>query len=130
MTGTVQSICREDRRYDPEAYLFVREALTYTVKRLEKMPHGNRRHVSGQELSAGFRDYALEQFGPITFDVLHAWGIHRTEDIGTIVFHLVHAGELGKTQEDKPEDFTNGYDFHETFKVPFLPPSQQIGAEA
>ncbi len=129
MTSTILSICREDPRYDPEAYLFVREALTYTVKQRQQHQEGGRRHVSGQELSAGFRDYALEQFGPMTFSVLKAWGINRTEDIGTIVFHLVHAGELGKTQEDKPEDFANGYDFHETFETPFLPPAQQNGAE-
>ena len=41
--------------------------------------------------------------------------IHRTEDIGEIVFEMVGVGLLGKMDEDKPEDFANGYDFSKAF---------------
>jgi len=117
----VKKICAKDEHYDMEAYIFMREALDYTIKKLEKPDKGPDRHVSGQELAEGIRKYALEQFGPITFKVLSSWGIHRTEDFGEIVFNLVNAGELGKTDDDKRDDFNDSYDFYEVFKKPFLP---------
>jgi uncharacterized repeat protein (TIGR04138 family) len=55
--------------------------------------------------------------------VLNSWGVRNTGDFGEIVFNLVETGKLGKTDEDKKEDFTNGYDFHEVFARPFLPAS-------
>ncbi len=118
-------ITQRDPRYDLEAYLFLREALEYTVQKVKKATRGPLRHVSGAELAEGFREYAIEQFGPLTFSVLAKWGLHRTEDIGAIVFNLVEAGELGKTDQDRPEDFHDLYDFHEAFQRPFLPTSQK-----
>ncbi len=117
----VKGICSKDKRYDIESYLFMREALDHTIKKLKKPDKGSERHVSGQELAEGIRQYALDQFGPITLKVLDSWGIKRTEDFGEIVFNLVNAGELGKTDEDKRDDFINVYDFYEVFKKPFLP---------
>jgi len=117
----IKKICAKDTRYDMEAYIFIREALDNTIKRLKKPDKGPERHVSGQELSEGVRLYALEEFGPITLKVLNSWGIEKTEDFGEIVFNLVNAGELGKTEEDKRDDFSNSYDFYEVFKKPFLP---------
>jgi uncharacterized repeat protein (TIGR04138 family) len=119
------AICQKDPRYDLEAYIFLREALAFTVQNLEKPDSGPKHHVTGRELAEGFRDYALEQFGPLTHSVLAAWGIHRTNDIGAMVFNLVEAGELGKTPEDKPEDFNDLYDFEEAFTKPFQPSSKK-----
>jgi uncharacterized repeat protein (TIGR04138 family) len=122
----LQAIREKDPRYDIEAYLFIREALEFTSKTLKKPQTGPLHHVTGRELAEGVRDLALQQFGPLAFKVLSTWGIRRTEDIGSIVFNLVDAGELGKTAEDKHEDFADGYDFHDTFATPFLarnPPS-------
>ena len=122
---TLHAITQRDPRYDLEAYLFLREALEFTVQKLKKATRGPLRHVSGAELAEGFREYAIDQFGPLTFAVLAKWGLHRTEDIGAIVFNLVEAGELGKTDQDHPEDFNNLYDFHEAFQRPFLPANQK-----
>ncbi len=116
----IKTIRDKDSRYDPEAYLFVREALEFTAKSLRRSGAGKKHHVSGRELSEGARDLALQMFGPLTFKVFQAWGINRTEDFGEIVFNLVEAGELGKTEEDRKEDFADGYDFHEAFAAPFL----------
>ena len=118
---TLKKIYAEDRRYDMEAYVFMREALDYTIKTLGKPDKGPERHISGEELLEGIRRYALQEFGPITLKVLNTWGINNTEDFGDIVFNLVNAGELGKTEEDKREDFKNSYDFREAFEIPFLP---------
>ena len=107
-------ILETDERYTEEAYLFVREGLDHTVRKLDKP-----RHVSGQELLEGMREYALSQFGPVTKRVLSEWGINECVDFGNIVFNLVNHGLLGKTDEDSIEDFMGGYDFNEAFIQPF-----------
>lgn len=117
----VLSICGRDARYDPQAYVFIREALDFTVKRMEKPVHGPGRHVSGKELLDGLRLYALQEYGPLARMVLSSWGIERTEDFGEMVFNLVDAGKLGSTEEDSKQDFAGGYSFEEAFTAPFLP---------
>ena len=62
---SVQRILGRDRRFDPQAYFFVKEALDFTLQRVAGGNGGQARHVSGQELLEGFRDCALEQFGPM-----------------------------------------------------------------
>ncbi len=118
---SVKRIRKADARFDIEAYFFVREALGFTMNLLEKPQHGPKRHINGRELLDGIRQYALQEFGPMTMKVLNEWGLTRTEDFGMIVFQLVEAGELGKTQEDKPEDFTDCFDFRDAFEKPFEP---------
>jgi uncharacterized repeat protein (TIGR04138 family) len=121
----LQPLLQRDTRYTREAYHFVREALDHThrllIRRGEKVP----RHVSGQELLDGIRDYALEQFGPMTLTVLEEWGIHCCEDFGHIVFNLVEQRILAKTDNDTLEDFKGGYTFEEAFRKPFLPQTQR-----
>lgn len=120
---SVRKIVAQDRRYAPDAYLFVREALDFTVRLFKKPATQPGRHVSGQELLDGVRAYALQEFGPMALTVLNAWGVRTTMDFGEIVFNLVNAGILGKTSADRKEDFADRYDFHETFAAPFLPQS-------
>lgn len=112
----LEPILLRDSRYTAEAYHFVREALDHTVRSLNKP-----RHVSGQELLGGIRDYALQEFGPMAKRVLLECGINECIDFGHIVFNLVNEGLLGKTDEDTIEDFAGGYDFTEAFEVPFRP---------
>ena len=99
-----------DKRYDPEAYSFIMASLDFTMKRLKR-----KGHITGQELSDGIKDYALDQFGPMARVVLEKWGIKSTNDFGEIVFNLIGSGLLGKTEEDRKEDFNNRYDFKEAF---------------
>lgn len=116
---TVAEICARDPRYAPESYFYIREALDFTVKMLRKPAEGTERHVTGQELTEGIRQYTLQEFGPMTLTVMRAWGLQRTEDFGEIVFNLVESGKLGKTDKDTRADFANGYDFYEAFGKPF-----------
>ncbi len=53
--------------------------------------------------------------------VLNRWGVKRCEDFGELVFNLVQKGVLGKTDQDRKEDFAGGYDFDEAFLQPFRP---------
>jgi len=112
----LQTLLTRDLRYTVEAYAFVRAGLDFTVRRLDTP-----RHVSGQELLDGLREFALAEFGPMTKTVLNGWGIRCTEDVGEIVFNMVESGLLGKTEKDSRADFSNGYDFDEAFRKPFRP---------
>lgn len=117
----LDDILRKDPRYTREAYDFVREAVDYTQNAVRKSNQNQPRHVTGQELLAGIRTYALEQYGPMTFTLLHEWGIHRCEDFGEIVFNLVDHEIFTKTETDRREDFQGGYSFDEAFRRPFKP---------
>jgi uncharacterized repeat protein (TIGR04138 family) len=117
----VEHICRNDNRFDPEVYAFVREGLDYTLKSLKRHGHNVNRHVSGQELLLGLRDFALKEYGPMSKSILNIWGVKNCEDFGQIVFNLVHSGVLGKTDADSPEDFKRGFNFEEAFVKPFEP---------
>ena len=82
----------KDPRYHRDAYVFVREALDHTQKSLSKINKGQLRHVSGQELLAGIRDFALSEFGPMALMVFAEWGVKSCRDFGEIVFNMVETG--------------------------------------
>ena len=117
----LEQILAKDPRFHREAYLFVREALDYTQKLIGKQSPGQVRHISGQELLDGLRQYSLTQFGPMTMTVLEEWGVHNCRDFGEIVFNMVELGLLAKTEKDSRADFGGGYEFEEAFRTPFLP---------
>ena len=117
----LDSIIATDRRYQREAYIFLRDALDFTTKQQKKAKGTTVRHVSGPELLQGVRHYALKEFGPMVMTVFENWGIHSTEDVGHMVFNLIGAGIFGKTDEDSIDDFKNVYDFREAFVKPFVP---------
>jgi uncharacterized repeat protein (TIGR04138 family) len=114
-------IVQQDSRYSREAYDFMREAVEFTQNAIRKANKNQPRHVTGKELLAGIRTYALEQYGPMAMTLFHEWGIRRCEDFGEIVFNLVDHEIFSKTDTDSRDDFTGGYDFEETFRKPFRP---------
>jgi len=122
----VDLIIGRDQRYRRDAYCFVREALDHTQKKVVKSRQSQVCHVTGQELLAGLREFALQQFGPMALIVLEEWGIKRCEDFGEIVFNMVESGLLAKTEKDSRDDFKNGYVFEEAFRQPFLPAAKNI----
>jgi uncharacterized repeat protein (TIGR04138 family) len=121
----VDGIVAKDSRFDRDAYVFLREALDFTQKAIGKENHGKVRHVTGQELLEGIRQFALAQFGPMTQTVLEEWGVRKCGDFGELVFNMVESGLLAKTEKDSREDFQSGYDFTEAFCKPFWPQSKQ-----
>lgn len=120
----VEMILAKDPRYAREAYGFVREALDYTQKIIGKENRGQVRHITGQELLDGIRQFALNQFGPMVVTVLEEWGVRNARDFGEIVFNMVEIELLAKTENDNRDDFNNGYDFTDAFHKPFWPPSR------
>jgi uncharacterized repeat protein (TIGR04138 family) len=117
----VDAIVKGDPRYDREAYSFLRDALDFTIKQRKKNKEEESRHVAGQDLLEGIRQFALREFGPMVTTVFDHWRIARCEDFGEMVFNLIDAGVFGKSERDSREDFKNGYDFHDAFVTPFLP---------
>jgi uncharacterized repeat protein (TIGR04138 family) len=123
----VDRILARDSRYAREAYHFVRESLDVTQQHIHKNCRDRTdrkdRHVTGQQLLEGIRDYALKSFGPMSLFLLNTWGLYRSDDVGEIVFNLVDHGQgmFGKTENDSRDDFKAAYNFEEAFQLPFLP---------
>jgi len=110
-----------DPRFHPSAYDFVRDALHIAVK---KFRDGDEmKHVSGQELLEGVRDYALKEYGPMALTVLQLWGIQKGLDIGHIVYNLIDVGYFGRSDGDSLQDFDNGFSFDKELIRPYLPTS-------
>jgi uncharacterized repeat protein (TIGR04138 family) len=108
---SVEKILEKDSRYHSAAYYFLSEAVSYTVKKLSRQaaPNGTR-HVSGQELTAGFMDYAVAQYGLLAPDVLEDWNVRRGRDVGNMVYNMIGAGLLSAGPGDQLSDF----ECHET----------------
>jgi uncharacterized repeat protein (TIGR04138 family) len=121
------ALLEKDPRYNREAYDFLREALEFTQRQVKRESDISR-HVSGQELLDGIREFALKQYGPMTLLVLEEWGVRRCEDFGEMVFNMVEHKILKKTEKDSRDDFKGGYDFADAFRKPFLPTRGGTGA--
>ena len=107
---TVECIIEQHSEYKKEAYPFVMSALHYSSSKFNPP-----RHLSGDELCWGIRDYALEQFGVLAKTVFEYWGITTTLDFGKIVYYMIDAKLMSKTDEDKLEDFNKVYSFDKSF---------------
>ena len=104
--------------YPIEAFTFVRDGLSYTAQRVYENLDSlsdDERHISGQQLSLGLRDYAIEKYGMLARDVLAHWNVDRTDDFGRIVFAMINEGIMSQNDEDTVEDFRAVFDFDEAF---------------
>ncbi len=126
---TLDQVVSLDPRYSREAYGFLREALEFTQKKRRKS-RAESTHVSANELLAGFREYSLQQFGPMGLTVLEYWGVRSTGDVGRMVFNLIEAGVFGRADDDRIEDFENGFSFEEAFVAPFRPVENKTSRRA
>ncbi len=118
---SVVSILKRDKRFDPHVYFFLKDALDFTLKRISENNGGQARHVSGPELLEGFRDFSLDQFGPMASTLMSEWGVRKCQDVGDMVFHLIEEQVFGKQDSDRREDFSEAFDFQESLVTPFLP---------
>lgn len=115
----------EGTGYTLDAFLFVQRGLDFTVRRAHgEIPahatladplEDRSRHVSGQQLCLGLRDFARREYGLLAKGVLARWSIHRSEDFGRIVFAMVDAELMHKTSEDTIEDFMDVFSFDDAF---------------
>jgi len=107
----IEGLVQKHKEYKIEAYHFVMAGLNATLAGMDE-----HRHLSGQELSMGIKDYALQQFGPLVIPVLEHWGLKATFDFGKVVYYLIAAKLMTKTNEDTVDDFKDVYDFEDVFK--------------
>ncbi len=73
------------------------------------------RHVNGQQLCLGLREYAINRYGKMACVVLKHMNIHTTDDFGRIVFAMIEAKQMSRSEGDKFEDFCNVFNFTDAF---------------
>ena len=117
----VEAIGSKDPSFDQGAYYFLKDALDFTVRRAMENNDGQHRHVAASELLIGFRDLAIQEFGPMAGTMMSEWGIQSCRDIGTMVFQLIEEGVFGKQDSDTPDDFAELFPLIETLEAPFQP---------
>ncbi len=119
--STMQDVAKALKAAGPyplAAYQFVQDGLRSTVERVHDQVDASgsgSRHVSGQQLCMGLRDFAIDQYGMLAPVVLASWHIHRTDDFGRIVFALIEVGAMSKNSQDTLDDFRGVYEFAEAF---------------
>ncbi|MBL1216562.1 MAG: hypothetical protein D8M59_03615 [Planctomycetes bacterium] len=104
--------------YPKQAFAFVQEGLAFTTRHVHGDPSKSEhedRHVSGQQLCEGLRDYAIKRYGLMARSVLNHWRIERTDDFGRIVFALIDIGAMSRTDRDCLDDFYSVYSFEDAF---------------
>ena len=104
----ITEISIENPRYSREAYLFVLEGLEWSMRKL-----GQRRHLTGEELTELLTAFARKQFGEMAWFVLQEWGIFKTRDFGEIVYCLIEEELMGKEPDDRIDDFNEVLDLRE-----------------
>ena len=106
-----EDITGRDPRYNARAYALLMDCINYLG--------GEGAHMTGEDISNEFRERALDQYGPLSYEVLTEWGVKSTEDIGEMMMNLAESRRVKRDENDTPESFAGGYDFKEAFLGPF-----------
>ena len=123
MHDPLQDLARQSGRYQVEAFRFLFESLDEATRLAGKeQAEGLDRHLTGQPVLEGLRAHALRVFGPLAPGVWRRWGVHVSLDWGRVVFLLVDAGLLSRRDEDRLDDFREGFDFDATFAEAYAVP--------
>lgn len=101
----IAPLLNKEPRYNKDAYLFVAEAVSYSVANLPV-----RGHVSASELLDGIRSFARNKFGAVSREVLISWGLEKEADVGNVVYLLISVGLLSESEDDSQEEFNTGCD--------------------
>lgn len=106
-----EDIVGKDPRYNARAYALLADCIRYLSE--------NGGHMSGEEILEEFRERTLDQYGPLSYEVLTEWGVKSTEDVGEMMMNMAESHRVGRDEDDTPESFVGGYDFKEAFLGPF-----------
>ena len=107
-----EDVLAKDSRYHPRAYALLMEVV-------HRLGGEGEKHMTGEDILEEFKEFALDQYGPLTYRVLTEWGLKSCEDIGEMMFNLVEFHRVRKDEQDSEESFLGGYDFEEAFLGPF-----------
>jgi uncharacterized repeat protein (TIGR04138 family) len=129
---TLSEVAERLEQYPLEAFHFIQQGLSYSVEKYHgSVPDPNvRRHISGQQLCEGLREYALMKWGLLARTVLRRWNINNTLDFGRIVFGMIDNGLMQKTEDDTIDDFRNVFDFKSAFEADYRIPAEPLSKEA
>ncbi len=128
----LEDVVLAEGTYPVEAFEFVQRGLFFAVNQIHgtESAAGVSRHITGQQLCEGLRDFALAQWGLLARTVLRRWNVTSTLDFGKIVFTLVHHQLLSTTEHDRIEDFRNVFDFKSVFESAYRIPADGILSES
>lgn len=117
----LHDLCQRDTRYPFEAYEFIYAALGYVQHQLKTQAVLKEvsQPVTGQQISEGFRDFALQEFGLMAGTVLKTWNINSTDDIGELFYNLVEFNLITKSDTDSKADFHDVYNMSRAFSEGF-----------
>jgi uncharacterized repeat protein (TIGR04138 family) len=101
-----------DTRYGIGVYEFVLGGIDFCAAKT-----GERRHLTGPELSKALLMLAHKQFGPMAKSVLRHWGVKTTNDFGCVVYNMIRVGILDKRPSDSLDDFNDLIDIDALFNV-------------
>ncbi len=123
MKKSIEAIAAEDGRYNALALKFVYEGLGVTIEKI-RSDQLEKRHISGDELSLGLAELAVERWGRLARLVLNRWGVTTTRDLGEIVYLMIANNWMTAQQDDTIDDFDDVYDFERVFEKDFKFESQ------
>ena len=121
-------------KYPPDAFIFIQRGLDHTVRAIhgeagpdyDPESEDSDRHVSGEDLCKGLRDFAISQYGLMARTVLSHMKIYHCEDFGRIVFAMVDAGLMKKTDDDTLADFVDVFEFADAFRQELVLPDVDV----
>lgn len=93
-----------------DALRFIYDALQYTPQYLGKEPGDvmdRGEHNSAANFCKALLLYARDCYGRTYVEVLRAWGLRSSEDVGRVVYGLVRRGYLETSDQDHQTDFDN-----------------------
>ena len=125
----LMKLVESDLRYKLDAYLFVRDGLTYAQDVLHvgadkdevesSLEAEREKHLTGQQLCEALRKYALDQYGYMAKTVLNSWGLTSTSDFGEVVYNMIGEKLMKKSESDQRKDFDDIFDFEAAFQQNF-----------
>ena len=128
-TKILLKLVKTDPRYKLDAYVFVRDGLSYAQEGIineaeeEDRSSGEEeepdRHLTGQQLCEALRLYALDQYGYMAKTVLNSWGLKSTGDFGEVVYNMIENELMKKSDTDRREDFDKVFDFDQALQQQF-----------
>ena len=128
-TKILLKLVKTDPRYKLDAYVFVRDGLSYAQEGIIDEAEGEDRssgeeeepdrHLTGQQLCEALRLYALDQYGYTAKTVLNSWGLKSTGDFGEVVYNMIENELMKKSDTDRREDFDKVFDFDQALRQQF-----------
>ena len=95
--------------FHPNAKMFALEVMGYIGTMF------GTQHCDGIRYCANFLELSASRFGMLAPTVLETWEINSSEDLGQMIFEMTEEKMIGKSPQDKIEDFNEIFKTQEYF---------------